>query len=101
MVGMVAIVAGVIGAVGAIIAALVTRVRLRKPDGYCKAHRVQGELRGVRVGASEPNWWCLYSQHYVDRRGREYEPSRGEKRAAWGMLTGVAAWLLWRKSKDG
>jgi hypothetical protein len=94
------IISGVIGAVGAVIAALVARVKLRKPDGYCKAHRVQGELRGVRVGAEgHPNWWCLYGQHFVDRRGHEYEPPAGEKRAAWGLLAGLAALLLWRGNK--
>lgn len=69
----------------------------RKPDGWCREHRVQADFRGVRVGAEEPNWYCSYGQHYVNRQGREYKPSSAEKAIGWGLIGAAIGFLFGRR----
>jgi len=71
----------------------------RRPDGKCRRHKVQAVYKGFRIGAVEPNWYCQHGGgHYVDRLGREYEPTT-EKAAAVGLLAvGIAILSLLKKS---
>ena len=94
------IIGAALSCAAAVVAGAILKIRLRRdprPDGWCRKHEAQAELKGVRVGAAEPNWYCMYGSHCVNRRGGEYEPSKSERTAALAVLGGVAYWLARRK----
>jgi len=96
---MVTIVTGIVCAIlGGAAEALFSRMHSR-PDGKCLKHKVQGELKGVRLGAAEPNWWCPYGQHYINRRGHEYDRPAEERLTTGLLAAAIAALIFWsRKS---
>lgn len=72
----------------------------RRPDGKCRRHKAQGVFKGLRLGATEPNWHCSRGGgHYINSRGYEYEPTT-EKAAAVGLVAAGLAVLagLWGRS---
>ena len=94
------IITAVVGAIaGSAATALFGRIH-RRPDGKCRRHKVQAEYKGFRLGATEPNWHCGHGGgHYVNKQGREYEPTT-EKAAAVGLLAAGIVLLasLWKRS---